>query len=491
MLFAPATIRNIVPAVTRFTKDFVSRLARTRFGYDAILPKGRRRAPTGVLQSEDQELRPEERRRLVSGARDTYRNFTILQWAVRKHLDYVTSFTFQARTKSEEKNRQLESLMKEWSKKGQCDIAGRHSLPSMLRLMEARRVLDGDIFLLRLDGGFLQPIEGDRIRTPYGGLPLDVAANPFRVIHGVQIDDFGRPLAYALNNRGQTSDIHPSGTIMTFDRMLPAINCYQHAHYERFDQVRGISPLAAALNTCQDLYEGIDYALARMKVSQLFGMIFTTASSSEGEELGKTEGDREEGYKVDFGKGIFGMQLKPGDDAKFLETSTPATEFQAFVTTCISIAIKALDIPFSFFSENFTNYSGARQALLQYEQSAQVKRALVLDLLNWITAWRFMLWIDDGELDIDPADLAWEWVATGLPWIDPKNEIDANVTAIGNVLTSRTRVLKEQGVDFKDVVAEQAAERKLLIAAGLNPDVMMGAPKPPENKPAEGVQQAA
>lgn len=488
MLFAPATLRNIGPAVTRFTKALINRA--TRFGYDAINPKGRRRAPTGVLQSEDQELRPEERRRMVSGSRDTHRNFAVAQWAVRKHLDYVTTFTFQAKTPSESKNRLLEAKIREWSRKENCDVARRHSLQRIVRMMEARRVLDGDVFLLRLDGGQLQPIEGDRIRTPYGGLPLDVAANPFRVIHGVQIDDAGGALAYALNNRGMTSDLHPSGSILTFDRMLPAVNCYHHAHYERFDQVRGISPLAPALNTYQDLYEGIDYALARMKVSQLFGMVFTTKDTGEGEGFDAEE-DGEGGYKVDFGKSPFGLNLKPGDDAKFLETSTPSTEFQAFVTTCISFAIKALDIPFSFFAENFTNYSGARQALLQYELSAAIKRSDIVDMLNWITAWRLMLWLDDGELDIDPSELAWEWVPTGLPWIDPKNEIDANIAAIANGLYSRTRALKEQGIDIKDVIAELAAERKLMVAAGLDPDIKIGASKPPENKPAEGVQQAA
>jgi hypothetical protein len=40
----------------------------------------------------------------------------------------------------------------------------------------------------------------------------------------------------------------------------------------------------------------------------------------------------------------------------------------------IQTALKGLDIPYSFFDEAHTNYSGARQALLQYEQSADVKR---------------------------------------------------------------------------------------------------------------------
>ena len=76
------------------------------------------------------------------------------------------------------------------------------------------------------------------------------------------------------------------------------------------------------------------------------------------------------------------MPPDPGDRAEFLESKSPSTEFQAFSQVMVSVALKALDIPYSFYAENFTNYSGARQALLQYEQSAKIKRMDLQALLD-------------------------------------------------------------------------------------------------------------
>jgi len=70
------------------------------FGYDAVESKNRRQAPTGRLRSEDKELLPHQRRKLTSASRDIHRNFTIAAWAIRKHLDYVSTFSFQSRTGS-------------------------------------------------------------------------------------------------------------------------------------------------------------------------------------------------------------------------------------------------------------------------------------------------------------------------------------------------------------------------------------------------------
>jgi hypothetical protein len=71
---------------------FLHKAPRYLFGYDAVESKNRRQAPTGRLRSEDKELLPHQRRKLTSAARDIHRNFTIAAWAIRKHLDYVSTF---------------------------------------------------------------------------------------------------------------------------------------------------------------------------------------------------------------------------------------------------------------------------------------------------------------------------------------------------------------------------------------------------------------
>jgi len=459
----------------------LARDARHRFGYDAVEEKDRRKPPSANTRSEDDLLTPGKRKKLTGATRDIHRNFSIAGWAIRKHLDYVSTFSFQSRTGIKALDDEIERLFAWWSRPRNCDVAGRHSLGRLVRLAEARRTVDGDVFLLKLSDGRLQAIEGDRICTPTRGLPAGVKAKEFT--HGVQTDKAGRPRAYCICKRS------PLGGF-AFERIVRAAFMEHHGFFDRFDQLRGISPLAPAVNTLRDCYEGYDYALAKMKVAQLFALAFyrqqadfegetyerqTVISGSEDAAEGSLEAADQQRYKVDFGRGPIKLELDDGDRAEFLESKSPSTEFQAFSQVMIATALKALDIPYSFYDEAHTNYSGARQALLQYEQSADVKRQDVRDLLNRLTAWRLGHFIADGVLELPAGmalrDLRWEWIARGIPWIDPLKEVNADIAAVGAGLSSRGRVLKRQGLDFAEVARELAAENELLAELGLPTNV--------------------
>src|ERR1700733_10829789 len=119
-------------ALSRFVGD----RRESSLGFDAIVPKGRRRAPTGKLMLEERELMEQQRRLLVSGSRDVRRNATILGWALRRHLDFVSSFTFKARTSDKGFNKEWEQAVEEWSKPANFDAAGRHSRQRFMRLLE-------------------------------------------------------------------------------------------------------------------------------------------------------------------------------------------------------------------------------------------------------------------------------------------------------------------------------------------------------------------
>jgi lambda family phage portal protein len=426
-------------------------------GYDAVAAKNRRQAPTGILKSEDGENNPTERRKLLSAGRDINRNFALAAWMIRRHLDYVSTFNFQAKTGDPSLDDQLERLVRWWSNPYNCDVTGRFSLQKMIRMAEMRRVIDGDVFLLKLRDGTLQAIEGDRVRTPDGGLPDNL--NKSQLTHGVRTAEDGTPEAYCICRRSRTSDAGNTGSAFEFERLVAARNIYHFAYYDRFDQVRGISPLAPAFNTLRDVYEGFDYALAKLKVSQLFGLVFYREKDDAVGEVATS--DDGTGYEVDFGKGPALLDLEPGDKAEFLESKTPSAEFQSFTQSMISVALKALDIPYSFYAENFTNYSGARQALLQYELSAKIKRHDLIQMLDHLTNWRINLWIQDGVLP--DAGYRWDWVPQGISWIDPLKEVNANIAAIQAGLTTRTRVLRQQGEDFYDTADEMADEVAYLV----------------------------
>ncbi|HUU92892.1 MAG TPA: phage portal protein [Phycisphaerae bacterium] len=430
----------------------------SRLGYDAGEPNGRRRSVTGPLLSEDKHLPPGKRKDAVANARDLHRNYEIVAWAVRKHLDYVSSFRFQSRTGIDDLNEQIEALMKTWGRKSQCDVARRHGLARMIRLAEARAVVDGDVGLMKLKTGQLQAIEGDRIRNPYD-LPASLARKD--LVHGVKVDKAGGALAYCVCRRGDFGGFQ-------FERMVPAGNLLLHAYFDRFDQVRGIGRLTPALNRFRDTYESFDYALAKAKVAQLFGLVTNRdeeeaigpVSETDESEEAAAEGSQKK-FEIDLGRGPFHLDLATGEDAKFLENRTPPTEFQAFMQAIIAVAIKCLDLPFSFFDESFTNFYGSRAGLIQYVKSCKTKREALQELLNLITVWRLALWILDGTLVLPAGtefrDLAWEWVPDGVPWWKPSEEIKGHLLGIRAGLTSPQRVCMESNTDFFENVDQLAA----------------------------------
>jgi capsid protein len=431
-----------------------------KLSYDAVEQRGRRKSPSIDSRSEDLILDSAKRHKLQATALDIGRNFSIAKWMVRRHLDYVASFDFHARFGDEATDIQAERLMYRWFAKENCDRAGRHPFWRIVRLLELMRTVAGDVGTMKLADARLQCIEGDRVRNPTG---TTTDGEHAKWVHGVKLDAGGAATHYAISKRRTYGGFE-------HERIVPASNFILHGHFDRFDQVRGISPVASALNPLRDVYENFDYALAKAKVTQLFALAITskrltdtggednvTVTETEDTETGLTRNK----YEVDFGKGPVKLELDEGDEAKFLESATPSTQFQDFTQLVIQVALKALDIPFSFYDESHTNFFGSRAAWLHYERSCIFKRRDLLDVLNDITKWRLMLFVLDGELKLPRGvsldEHPWEWVPLGMPWWDPSKEINGDLAAIRAGLDNPQRITKDRGKgDWYDNVDEIA-----------------------------------
>jgi capsid protein len=337
----------------------------------------------------------------------------------------------------------------------------------MLRLFEACRTKDGDVFALKLQSMQLQALEADRIRQPEDIEGTETT--PW--INGVRVNAAGGLAEVAIYNRVGNGRFE-------FARKVSASRVIQHGYFERFDQVRGISPLAAAINSFRDVYEGIDYALAKMKVEQLFALVFYRDAQ---DSVGLASGSDANGYQVDFGKGPVQLDLDPGDKADFLKSDNPGSNTREFITVVLGIALKALDLPFNFYDEAHTNFFGSRAAWLLYDRACQSKRDDVAEFLRKITVWLYQGWIVSGQLQLPAGatinDLPFEWVHRGMPWWDPAKEISGNVAAIKAGLDNPYRICKEAGRgEFEeniDAIARAnayAAERGVVLDYGPQPE---------------------
>jgi capsid protein len=426
----------------------ISELARvdpapSQLSYDAAEPRGRRKAPRIDHRSEDLILDGSKRAKVQANADDIVRNFAIARWMVRKHLDFVTCFEFQALTGNDELDDQLEAFIARWSRAPNCDRAGRHPLWRMLRLAEAQRTIRGDVGLLKLSDGRLQAIESDRVRN-FGG--ATTAGPDQQWIHGVKTDTAGLAKAYAIHRRRQGS--------FEFERIVPAGNMILHGYFDRFDQVRGISPIVSALDPLRDLYENFTLALAKAKVEQLFALAFyRNATESAGVVEAETEttdaGTTSTKYQVDFGAGPVLLDLEPGDRAEFLQGNSPGSNFRPFTELILAVAMKALDLPYIFADEGAGVFHSFRGSWLIYNRSCETKQAENRELLDRLTLWRLILAVIDGEIVLPPGmtigDLAWSWNHRGFPWFDPNKELTGDLAAIQAGFDTPQRITQKRG----------------------------------------------
>jgi len=434
------------------------------FGYDATVDKSRRARPVSIVKSEDEQLDAYTRRKAVATQRDQVRNLSWVAWMARKHVNFVSHFSFRATTDDEDLNRKLDGLIAEWSEPQNCDIARRHSLDEMMSLFEAGQVIDGDCGLMKA-GTALQGIESDRITVP-NSTKSGTSVPKNLTEHGLVLRKNGSTKSYAVCNRTMSG--------FQLQRMVPDRDMFFAGYFKRFDQTRGISPLLTALNMNQDIYEALEYTQIKIKMHAMFGLQVTRQmeSSNDGWTYDQVNGTTEGGntrteYEFDLNAGMK-IEMEPGDKLETIESNTPSDEFQSFTELELRLVFLALDIPYSLFNSKQNNNNAMRMDFRQYWDSARKKQGKNQRVLNDITKWKLQQWLVDGSITLDEFNRAkWMWQPSGVPIFDPRTEIQAFETEVSNAFNSRTNIARERGMDFRQIVAELANEERMIEEAGV------------------------
>ena len=449
------------------------------FGYDATESTKNRKAPKRRLTTEDKQLRQNSRDILQSTTQDMRRNEVAARWVLSKHIDFVVKHNFQPNTGDSALDDELKRFYAFAARKENFDISGRYNLNNYMRIAESCRVIDGDFYSVRSRGGYLQAIEGDRIRSPQLGQQRGLSPSDATEVYdspewvnGVRVDSTGRHKAYAVHSRLDGKFLH--------ERDISAKKVIPLGFWDRFDQTRGISPLASVINTLKDLNESYDYALAKAKVAQLLALAITREASFG---MGDDDDDPTD-RSINFDKGAMILDLDDGEDAKFLTAATPETATQDFWKNMMGMVLKSLNIPYSFWDESYTNFNGSRTALILYLRSCEKDREAQVAFRDDWFQWRLKLGILRGEVnipstfDIDPSQ--WTWVPEGLQYWDSKKEADADVVLIEAGLRTRTEIRQERfGDNWQDVANKLAEEKKMMEELDILPQSMMPPPEPP------------
>jgi capsid protein len=402
-------------------------------------------------------------------AREQLRNFSPLGWMLDKHLDFVTSYRIQFDTSMEWLDDWLMELFTWWSQADNFDVGRRYSLSQYMRINEAQKILHGDMGTLKMADGRVLAIDSDQLENG-NEHPADLWFRGVR-IHPVTHQAIAYRIVPRTTRYGELD--HRAAFI------VPADHFYLHAERKFYPNlIRGISPIAPALNSIQDCYEGINWHLVKMKIAAMFGMVLFEDENAlphmridpDTDEVVQEKPKSKYDVKIN---GVQALSMGRGEDLKVIESKVPSTESQEFYKTVTMAYIKALNLPYSFYDEKHTNFYGSRGALMHYVRSCEAPRSANTAFLGHLLKWSITKWITDGYIKLprgyDVRKIRWQCVPRGIPIWDPAKEGKGMDNSVRSAYTAPQKVCMEMGTDYYENIELIKEAREYAERHGITP----------------------
>ena len=439
------------------------------------------------LRSEDQEIKSNIMR-LRAHSRDLVRNNPYMRRFVKLCGQQVVGdkgITMQANVMVGDKkpkttaNDAIEAAWREWCRPGTCTVDGKHSWVDVQLHSVRGAARDGEAFWRKIRGakagnrfGFaLQYLDPDQLDL---GLQVPGAPGTNAVVMGVEMDDTGKPVAFHFWTA------HPSDPVTSRKRIrIPAGDIVHFYDPNRASQSRGIpwSVSSMWLLSMLGAYWEAEVAAARADAERL-GFLYNELGDADAPPA-KT-GDATDPQPVNLPSEVASWYEVPaGWRAEQPEARHPNSGFPEFSKAMLKGISTGLGVSYHSLTGDLSdaNYSSLRQgALDEHDGWREAQRLLIEHLCQPI----FSEWLDlavmSGALQLAARDMEQarspKWEPRGWDWVDPLKDAKSDIMSIEAGLDTRTRVLRERGLNFEEVIRELAQEQALAQELGVDLSVV-------------------
>jgi lambda family phage portal protein len=365
---------------------------------------------------------------------------------------------------------------------GQQALAVRSMVEAGECFIRRRRRFSGDGLHVPLQ---LQLLEPDLLPVNWN----TVAPSGNRIVNGIELDAIGRRVAYWLY-RTHPGEYAVMGTVDGASLVaVPASEILHVYRPLRPGQLRGYPWLASVIAMLRDMLEYSDAELVRKKFAAMITAFITTSETAPEDTLNAKTGATAGNGNVDPGPGIASGTLEPGttqvlmpgEDVKFSEAAEVGQSYEPFMRT----TLRAIFVGWGLTYEQGTgdlsgvNFSSIRAGLNEFKRRCEAlqQHIIAAQICQAVIDW----WIPEAILaGVLPMPAGYgqnprPWhacahVAPGWRYVNPKDEVAAQIAAIRGGVTSRRQVVAENGDDVEQVDAETAADRQREDALGLTYD---------------------
>ena len=370
-------------------------------------------------------------------------------------------------------NDQIQILWADWV--ARPEVTWEHNWASVQELACRTWLRDGEVFSQMLMGKVPKLDHGSKVLFSLELLEPDfcpIALNdPDRKIkQGVQKNEWGRPAGFWFHKMYPTEGmgnilLAPSTMLAVTTDGLKRVNAFNIVHLklaERIRQTRGVSIFASVFKRLDDLkdYEESERIAARI------GAAFALAITKDIDAEGTLPSSVTEWREMDMAPGIVADNLAPGDKIESFKTERPDNKLADFRTSQLRAVAGGTKTGFSSISKQYEgSYSSQRQELMEQNQITLAVRGRFVDAFNdriyknFITV-ALTQGLISGVAEADPMTLLdAHHVGRGIPYVEPKREVEADIARIDAGITSRTQVILERGGDPSQVNAQLVRDK--------------------------------
>lgn len=320
--------------------------------------------------------------------------------------------------------------------------------------------------------------------------PLDRVGDP-HIKDGVEIGDYGEPVAYWIKLSSQISNAMMLPDISENFRRIPAQTGHRYNVIHRFmahepEQVRGLPALAPSMKFFRDLNDYLDSELVSNIVASAIALFIETSTSdpldiarnlSSLTETGNgpTPATQEVRFQeIDGGAIMYGQtNQKPHQMAP----NRPGVTFDPFTKIIKKAIAMGVNVPYPVIFKDVegVNFAGFRSAMLDAWRVFTMHRTVLADstcqpIYTMLQEEAYLL----GEIDISdfytnmPALTHAEWHGSPKGDIEPIKAAQADIMLIEKNLKTRAEAIAERGGNITAVFDQIEEEQEMMDERGLS-----------------------
>lgn len=428
----------------------------------------------------------------------------------------ANGFAFQNRSSLKSINTAVQDAFADWQRKEYCCVTGQLNFTSLLRLVVRQFVRDGEAFIRLVTTPdennkykfSLQIIDPIAIDIDYN---VDKLPNGNRIIMGIEVDTWRKPVAYYA--RIESMGSYSSYSKQEHER-IPAKDMIHWHEVTRSNEVRGISMLESAITKALAINKFGKHSLENAEIgAKNVGFCSRKGNAIIQDPLGVD--DLIDEYATDInGNPIMNSSNQPvaldtaisttananvtymnpdngsinwlPDNTEFYQfkTAFPSDQYAVFVKDHKRDISNSVGVAYSTASGDLesVNFSSSRVGLTaERDNYLYYQRSLVQDVLvpifrafltQAVAMGQIANWTLEKGVDkiCKPNFIGKTW-----EYVNPLDDQKANQLGMLNGLTTRTQLCSQQGTSFEEILEFRQKEKELIKQYGLEEEF---APQP-------------